>query len=269
MKFPQSIYTMESQYQTIEILGTGAFATVYKGFDIKNRTYVVLKKHKPGADAIDNFNREVASLSVLNHTGIPTLLNAIESPTGSVLVTEYYPAIDLFDAIIKDRVTVNDTKKVFQQLCLIVKYVHSQNVIHSDLKPENVLVTPDLTISIIDWGMSRVKFGNFVSDSPRGSLDYAAPEVVKKPYHIGPENDVWSLGVILYILLTAKMPFSALDVNLKPIYAYMQTYKSILEMKQPYDNVPIDAQWVLKHIFVDYRDRWTVDDILKSDWMSQ
>lgn len=131
----------------------------------------------------------------------------IATKTDIVMVLEYAER-ELFDYLVK-RGKCNDSeaRKFFQQIICSVEYCHRHKIVHRDLKPENLLIDRDKNVKIADFGLSNIMTdGNFLKTSC-GSPNYAAPEVISGKLYAGPEVDVWSCGVILYVLLVGRLPF--------------------------------------------------------------
>lgn len=123
------------------------------------------------------------------------------------MVLEYAP-LELFDYIVKHgRLNEGQSRRFFQQIICAVEYCHRHKIVHRDLKPENLLLDNNLNVKIADFGLSNIMTdGNFLRTSC-GSPNYAAPEVISGKLYAGPEVDVWSCGVILYVLLVGRLPF--------------------------------------------------------------
>lgn len=119
-----------------------------------------------------------------------------------------YAERELFDYLVKGgRCNEDEARKFFQQIICAVEYCHRHKIVHRDLKPENLLIDSDKNVKITDFGLSNIMTdGNFLKTSC-GSPNYAAPEVIKGKLYAGPEVDVWSCGVILYVLLVGRLPF--------------------------------------------------------------
>lgn len=101
----------------------------------------------------------------------------------------------------------------FQQIISGIEYSHRLKIVHRDLKPENVLLDDDLNVKIADFGLSSdISDGNFLTTSC-GSPNYASPEVISGAVYAGPEIDVWSAGVMLYLMLCGNLPFEDDDVT--------------------------------------------------------
>ena len=115
---------------------------------------------------------------------------------------------ELFDYIVqKGRMPEDEARQFFQQIISAVEYCHKHKIVHRDLKPENLLLDENLKVKIADFGLSNIMTdGNFLKTSC-GSPNYAAPEVISGKLYAGPEVDVWSCGVILYVMLCGRLPF--------------------------------------------------------------
>lgn len=115
---------------------------------------------------------------------------------------------ELFDYLVKHgKMPESKARRFFQQIVSAVEYCHRHKIVHRDLKPENLLLDSELNVKIADFGLSNIMTdGNFLKTSC-GSPNYAAPEVISGKLYAGPEVDVWSCGVILYVLLVGRLPF--------------------------------------------------------------
>jgi carbon catabolite-derepressing protein kinase len=157
--------------------------------------------------------REVEYMRTLRHPHIIKLYEVISTPTDIIIVLEYAGG-ELFNYIVNNgRMPEPRARKFFQQLISGIEYSHKLKIVHRDLKPENVLLDDDLNVKIADFGLSNeIKDGDFLKTSC-GSPNYAAPEVIRGGLYTGPEIDVWSCGVILYVMLCGRLPFEDDDVQ--------------------------------------------------------
>jgi carbon catabolite-derepressing protein kinase len=124
-----------------------------------------------------------------------------------------YAGGELFNYIVAHgKMPEPQARKFFQQLISGIEYSHRLKIVHRDLKPENVLLDDDLNVKIADFGLSnQIQDGDFLKTSC-GSPNYAAPEVIRGGLYTGPEIDVWSAGVILYVMICGRLPFEDEDV---------------------------------------------------------
>lgn len=129
-----------------------------------------------------------------------------------------YAGGELFDYIVQHgKMQEDKARRFFQQIICAVEYCHRHKIVHRDLKPENLLLDENLNVKIADFGLSNIMTdGNFLKTSC-GSPNYAAPEVINGKLYAGPEVDVWSCGVILYVLLVGRLPFD--DEHIPSLFA--------------------------------------------------
>ncbi|KAF8212510.1 Pkinase-domain-containing protein [Mycena galopus ATCC 62051] len=151
--------------------------------------------------------REFEYMRLLRHPHIIKLYEVISTPTDIIFVLEYASG-ELFNYIVQHgRLSEDVGRRFFQQIMAGIEYSHRLKIVHRDLKPENILLDEYLNVKIADFGLSNETVdGEFLATSC-GSPNYAAPEVIKGLKYSGPEIDVWSSGIILYVLLCGRLPF--------------------------------------------------------------
>ncbi|KAK2462906.1 hypothetical protein APHAL10511_005104 [Amanita phalloides] len=157
--------------------------------------------------------REFEYMRTLRHSHIIKLYEVISTPTDIIFVLEYAGG-ELFNYIVHNgRLPEPRARRFFQQIISGIEYSHRLKIVHRDLKPENVLLDDGLNVKIADFGLSNeISDGDFLTTSC-GSPNYAAPEVIRGGVYAGPEIDVWSSGVILYVMLCGRLPFEDEDVQ--------------------------------------------------------
>ncbi|CCE62920.1 hypothetical protein TPHA_0D02840 [Tetrapisispora phaffii CBS 4417] len=198
-------------YQIIKTLGEGSFGKVKLAYHVTTNQKVALKiinkKVLAKSDMQGRVEREISFLRLLRHPHIIKLYDVIKSKDEIIMVIEYANN-ELFEYIVqRDKMTENEARKFFQQIISAVEYCHRHKIVHRDLKPENLLLDENLNVKIADFGLSNIMTdGNFLKTSC-GSPNYAAPEVISGKLYAGPEVDVWSCGVILYVMLCRRLPF--------------------------------------------------------------
>ncbi|PBK75783.1 Pkinase-domain-containing protein [Armillaria solidipes] len=158
--------------------------------------------------------REFEYMRALRHPHIIKLYEVISTPTDIIFVLEYAGG-ELFNHIVTHgKMKESEARRFFQQIISGIEYSHRLKIVHRDLKPENVLLDDNLNVKIADFGLSSViSDGDFLSTSC-GSPNYAAPEVIRGGIYAGPEIDVWSSGVILYVMMCGRLPFEDDNVQL-------------------------------------------------------
>ncbi|KAB8236072.1 Protein kinase [Aspergillus alliaceus] len=213
MQSPATTRDMQrlDQYQTVKILGEGSFGKVKLAIHQPSGRQVALKiisrRKLLSRDMVGRVEREIQYLQLLRHPHIIKLYTVIATKTDIVMVLEYAER-ELFDYLVKrGRCNDAEARKFFQQIICAVEYCHRHKIVHRDLKPENLLIDSEKNVKIADFGLSNIMTdGNFLKTSC-GSPNYAAPEVISGKLYAGPEVDVWSCGVILYVLLVGRLPF--------------------------------------------------------------
>ena len=199
------------QYNIVKTLGEGSFGKVKLAIHQVSGQKVALKiiarRKLVTRDMAGRIEREIQYLQLLRHPHIIKLFTVITTPTEIIMVLEYAGG-ELFDYIVQNGKMAEDkARKFFQQIICAVEYCHRHKIVHRDLKPENLLLDEQLNVKIADFGLSNIMTdGNFLKTSC-GSPNYAAPEVISGKLYAGPEVDVWSCGVILYVLLVGRLPF--------------------------------------------------------------
>ena len=171
--------------------------------------------------------RENDIITKLNHINIVFVYKIIETPEEYYIVMEYCKLGELFDYIVKKkRLSEEESSTLFYQLINGVEYLHSKGIAHRDLKPENLLLTEDMVLKIIDFGLSHEFLEDQFLKTKCGSPSYAAPEIIARPNYDGFKIDIWCCGIILYAMLCGYLPFegdSESETN------NVELFKNILE----------------------------------------
>jgi serine/threonine protein kinase len=218
------------------------------------------------ADMDQKIRREIYNLRRFRHPHIIKLYEVIETQTDIFLVMELVGGGELFDYIIqRGKLSESEARLCFQQMISAVGYCHHHKVAHRDLKPENLLLGASSTSSlkIADFGLSNlIQDGEFLQTSC-GSPNYAAPEVIDGKYYSGEEIDVWSSGVILYALLTARLPFD--DDYIPHLFSKIKRgkYKMPNFLSGPCQDL------IRQMLNVDPLKRITIPEIKKHAWFLQ
>ncbi|KAF9163631.1 hypothetical protein DFQ26_002321 [Actinomortierella ambigua] len=209
-------------YKLIHSIGHGSFSEVKLAVDTRSGEQVAIKVMSravvQSSDRLGvSVRRESELLQSIHHINIIGFRGMVETSIQTCIVLDYAPGGELFEYVINNRVRASelDLQCIFSQIVDAVDYLHARNVVHRDLKLENVVLVPRATtplrpiIKLTDFGLARV----IEEDSPLlttrcGSEDYAAPEIILGQPYDGREADIWSLGVILYALLVGFLPFN-------------------------------------------------------------
>eukprot|EP00041_Stephanoeca_diplocostata_P017942 m.371559 g.371559 ORF g.371559 m.371559 type:complete len:303 (+) comp20867_c0_seq7:275-1183(+) len=198
------------QYRLGETLGAGSFGKVKRAEHVITGHVVAVKilnrEQVKNLDMVGKIKREIQILKLFQHPHIIKLYQVISSPTDIFMMMEYVSGGELFEYILKHgKLEEQDARKFFQQIISGVDYCHRHMVVHRDLKPENLLLDSKNNVKIADFGLSNIMTDGHFLKTSCGSPNYAAPEVISGLLYAGPEVDVWSCGVILYVLLCGKV----------------------------------------------------------------
>ncbi|XP_044030069.1 serine/threonine-protein kinase NIM1 isoform X2 [Siniperca chuatsi] len=247
-------------------IGCGTFSRVKLAFHALTRDKVALKildKTRLDAHAQRLLSREISSMELLQHPNVVRLYEVVETPSRLYLVLEYAGGGDLHNKICTEgKLSDNTSKITFAQILSAIKYMHNINVIHRDLKAENVLFTSSGCVKVADFGFStRVPNRNDALDTFCGSPPYAAPELFRDECYLGPPVDVWAMGVLLFFMVTGTMPFRAETMG--------KLRRCIIEGAYTIPPwVPGPCQRLIKGILkANPAERYAVDQMLGCDWL--
>ncbi|KAJ3249947.1 hypothetical protein HDU77_007261 [Chytriomyces hyalinus] len=209
--------------------------------------------------------REIETWRHLHHPNIAQLLEVLVTESKIYMITEYCEGGEAFDYLCSvGRMDDGEaaTRKLFREIVMAVGYCHEKNFVHRDLKLENVLLTKELTVKVIDFGFTRPFKEQHLLDTYCGSVAYAAPEMILGKKYSGPQADIWSLGVILYTLLCGSLPFD--DDNESIVHQKI----SELDYELP-DYLHEDSKSLISQILkINPTDRISVQDILLHPWFT-
>ncbi|EOO02721.1 putative protein kinase snf1 protein [Phaeoacremonium minimum UCRPA7] len=252
------------QYNILRTLGEGSFGKVKLAVHRSTNQQVALKiiarKKLISRDMAGRVEREIEYLQLLRHPHIIKLYTVIKTPAEIIMVLEYAGG-ELFDYIVQHgRMKEAEARRFFQQMLCAVEYCHRHKIVHRDLKPENLLLDENLNVKIADFGLSNIMTdGNFLKTSC-GSPNYAAPEVIGGKLYAGPEVDVWSCGVILYVLLVGRLPFD--DEHIPSLFAKIARGTYVV----PTWMSPGAAGLIKKMLVVNPVQRATISEIRQDPW---
>uniref|UniRef100_A0A8C1R2L9 non-specific serine/threonine protein kinase n=1 Tax=Cyprinus carpio TaxID=7962 RepID=A0A8C1R2L9_CYPCA len=235
-------------YRLLKTIGKGNFAKVKLARHILTGREVAIK---------------IIDKTQLNPTSLQKLFEVIETEKTLYLVMEYASGGEVFDYLVSHgRMKEKDARAKFRQIVSAVHYCHQKNIVHRDLKAENLLLDADSNIKIADFGFSNeFKLGSKL-DTFCGSPPYAAPELFQGKKYDGPEVDIWSLGVILYTLVSGSLPFDG--QNLKELRERVLRGK----YRVPF-YMSTDCESILRRFLVlNPTKRCTLEQIMKDKWMN-
>eukprot|EP00062_Callorhinchus_milii_P021225 gi/632977723/ref/XP_007905506.1/ PREDICTED: serine/threonine-protein kinase SIK3 isoform X1 [Callorhinchus milii] len=198
-------------YEIERTIGKGNFAVVKLATHIVTKAKVAIKivdKTQLDEENLKKIFREVQIMKMLRHPHIVRLYQVMETERMIYLVTEYASGGEIFDHLVAHgRMAEKEARKKFKQIVAAVHFCHCRNIVHRDLKAENLLLDANLNIKIADFGFSNIFTPGQLLKTWCGSPPYAAPELFEGKEYDGPKVDIWSLGVVLYVLVCGALPF--------------------------------------------------------------
>ncbi|XP_039441126.1 uncharacterized protein LOC120421895 isoform X2 [Culex pipiens pallens] len=204
-------------YELDKTIGKGNFAVVKLASNVITNSKVAIKiidKTCLDEENLAKTFREISILKVLHHPHITRLYEVMESRNKIYLVTEHAARGEIFDHLVANgRMKEEEAARIFSQIISAVDYCHCKGIVHRDLKAENVLLDNEMNVKLADFGFSNT----FSEGTPLrtwcGSPPYAAPEVFQGVEYDGPKSDIWSLGVVLYVLVCGALPFDGATLH--------------------------------------------------------
>ncbi|KAL2756346.1 hypothetical protein ACRALDRAFT_1042580 [Sodiomyces alcalophilus JCM 7366] len=268
-------------YTLLEKLGKGHFAEVFLCVEKStgHRYAVKVFTKTPGMDERskqDGLQQEIAVLMGVNHPNVLCLKDTFNERNAVYLVLELAAEGELFNFIVqKQKLTEDETRKLFIQLFHGVKYLHERNIVHRDIKPENILmVDKNLGVKLADFGLAKIIGEESFTTTLCGTPSYVAPEILTDTKHrkYTKAVDIWSLGVVLYICLCGFPPFS--DELFSKDYPYdlsQQIRSGRFDYPSPYwDSVGDPALDLIDSMLVvNPERRYTIDQCLAHPWVTQ
>jgi 5'-AMP-activated protein kinase catalytic alpha subunit len=211
------------RYELGRLLGQGTFGKVYYGRStITNQSVAIKMIDKDKViknDQADSIKREISIMRLVKHPNIIQLFEVMATKSKIYFVIEYAKGGELFKKVAKGKLREDIAHKYFKQLISAVDYCHSRGVYHRDIKPENILLDENENLKISDFGLSALtesKRQDGLLHTTCGTPAYVAPEVIKRKGYDGSKADIWSCGVVLFVLLAGYVPFN--DSNLMDMY---------------------------------------------------
>ncbi|XP_017291767.1 MAP/microtubule affinity-regulating kinase 4 isoform X6 [Kryptolebias marmoratus] len=253
-------------YRLLKTIGKGNFAKVKLARHILTGREVAIKiidKTQLNPTSLQKLFREVRIMKTLNHPNIVQLFEVIETEKTLYLVMEYASGGEVFDYLVAHgRMKEKEARAKFRQIVSAVHYCHQKNIVHRDLKAENLLLDADSNIKIADFGFSNEFTEGSKLDTFCGSPPYAAPELFQGKKYDGPEVDIWSLGVILYTLVSGSLPFDG--QNLKELRERVLRGK----YRVPF-YMSTDCEGILRRFLVlNPTKRCSLEQIMKDKWIN-
>jgi 5'-AMP-activated protein kinase catalytic alpha subunit len=261
---------LHGKYELGRLLGHGTFAKVYHARNIKSGKSVAMKvvgKEKVvKVGMMEQIKREISVMKMVNHPNIVELTEVMASKSKIYFAMELVRGGELFAKVSKGKLREDLARVYFQQLISAVDFCHSRGVYHRDLKPENLLLDEDGNLKVTDFGLSafteHLKPDGLLHTTC-GTPAYVAPEVIGKKGYDGAKADIWSCGVILYVLLAGFLPFQ--DDNI--VIMYRKIYRG--DFKCPPWFSPEARRLITKLLDPNPNSRITISKIMQSSFFKK
>ncbi|KAG8347927.1 Protein kinase domain [Trypanosoma vivax] len=253
------------EYTLGKKLGSGNFSVVHLATDPEGRRWaakIIDKARLRKENMEDQMLREVAIMRSLKHRNIIDLHDVLESTNHYYLVMEFVSGGELFEKIVAaKRFNEPTARRYFQQLIAGVHHCHSKGFAHRDLKPENLLLDANGMLKISDFGLGN-RQQDVLLHTVCGTPNYVAPEVLVERGYNGLSADIWSCGVILYVMLAGKLPFE--DRNMKQLLFRIERGEYAM-VRQVSDSA---RDLISRILVVDPEKRITLEGILSHPWFT-
>ncbi|XP_076097811.1 MAP/microtubule affinity-regulating kinase 3-like isoform X5 [Mytilus galloprovincialis] len=254
------------KYRLIKTIGKGNFAKVKLAKHVPTGREVAIKiidKTQLNPSSLQKLFREVRIMKMLDHPNIVKLFEVIQTEKTLYLVMEYASGGEVFDYLVAHgRMKEKEARAKFRQIVSAVQYCHQKHIVHRDLKAENLLLDGDMNIKIADFGFSNEFVPGNKLDTFCGSPPYAAPELFQGKKYDGPEVDVWSLGVILYTLVSGSLPFDGQNLKELRERVLRGKYRIPFYMSTDCENL------LKKFLVLNPTKRASLENIMRDKWMN-
>ena len=265
----KDIQTTLDFYKIVKRIGEGSFGKVYQAVSILTGKEVAIKKFDKAEIktemAKQKIFQEAKIVNMLDHPNIARLLEVFENKGNIFCVMEYAKEGDILN-LIKTRgpLDENTARFIVVQVAQGLKYCHSKNILHRDIKLDNVLLSENYTAKICDFGISRVvKKGELIFEDS-GTPAYTAPELVSGKGYSGFQADVWSLGIMLFVMVTGKVPFKDKSKSPDVLHQLIKkgefTFPPIPHLSEPLQDL------ITRMLCVDPDKRITIEEMLVHPW---
>lgn len=213
------------KYTVVEVIGSGGMGKIIKAVSPEKRPVaikIMKPEHSNNKALVSRFQRELKIASMLNHENIAKILDWEMGRGHYFFVMEYVDGVSLRYLLKKEKIDVSRTVDIIKQVCNGLWYAHAKNVVHRDVKPENILIEKNGCVKIVDFGIARLNEAEnpasplTMTNVSMGSPLYMSPEQKNDFKHVDHRADIYSLGVIFYEMLSGELPGSLLRIDLIP-----------------------------------------------------
>ena len=237
---------LSERYEIISKIGTGGMSDVYKAQDHKLNRFVAVKilkaEFSENSSFVSKFRTEAQSAAGLMHPNIVNVYDVGEEFGLYYIVMELVEGITLKHYIEKKlRLSVREAVSIAIQVSMGLLSAHEHNVIHRDVKPQNIIISTDGKVKVTDFGIARAATSNTITSNVMGSVHYTSPEQARGGYS-DEKSDIYSLGIVLFEMLTGRVPF---DGDTTVSIAIKQIQEPMPNPRDYVDDIPISAEHII------------------------
>ena len=216
------------RYEVISHIGVGGMADVYKGKDHKLNRFVAIKvlkdEFRNDRNFVSKFRAEAQAAARLAHPNVVNVYDVGDEDGINYIIMELVEGITLKNYIErKGKLTVRETTSIAIQVAMGIEAAHNINIVHRDIKPQNIIISREGKVKVTDFGIAKVASSNTISSVTMGSVHYTSPEQARGGYSDA-KSDIYSLGIVMYEMITGRVPFdgeTAVSVAVKHLQEEM------------------------------------------------
>ncbi|OIW02279.1 hypothetical protein TanjilG_11173 [Lupinus angustifolius] len=248
------------KYELGKTIGEGSFAKVKLARNVDTRDHVAIKILDR-----EHLKKEISAMKLINHPNVVKIFEVMASKTKIYIVLELVRGGELFDKIASSgKLKEDEARSYFQQLINAVDYCHSRGVYHRDLKPENLLLDTNGVLKVSDFGLSTyAQQEDELLRTACGTPNYVAPEVLRDRGYVGSASDIWSCGVILFVLMAGYLPFD------EPNHAALFRKISRADFSFPSWFAPESKKLLKRILNPDPLARIKIEELLEDEWFKK
>lgn len=237
---------ISDRYQIMSRIGTGGMADVYRAMDHKLNRYVAVKvlksEFREDETFVRKFQTEAQSAAGLLHPSIVNVYDVGEDRGLYYIVMELVEGITLKDYIQKKgRLTYKEVISIAVQVCSAMEVAHAHNIIHRDIKPQNIMISKEGKVKVTDFGIAKATSSNTISTNVMGSVHYTSPEQARGGYSDA-KSDIYSLGITMYEMITGQLPFDG-DSTVSIALKHLQ--EDITEPSELVEDIPYSLEQII------------------------
>lgn len=241
---------LDGRYEVQEIIGVGGMSVVYKAYDNVDDRIVAIKvlkdEYSNDAEFVRRFKNESKAIAVLSHPNIVKVYDVSFGEKVQYIVMEYVDGITLKEYIQKQHIIAwNDAVFFTTQILRALQHAHDKGIVHRDIKPQNIILLPSGNIKVTDFGIARFSRTETrtLTENAIGSVHYISPEQAKGEF-TDERADIYSVGVVLYEMLSGNVPF---DADSAVSVALMQLQKEPKKLTEINPNIPLGIEQICFH----------------------